>query len=120
MSYFGGQKVLPLRHHEAASSSSGRSGDDAGGPGMPAFDQLLAKTKEKAPTGLLVTADQIGFATTLAIFADRARRLSLQRGIHEHADGVVGKGVHPHRIAVSFCQKRADRLLIRTSNGIPD
>jgi hypothetical protein len=67
MSYFGDQKVLPLRHHEAASSSSGRPGDDAGGPGMPAFDQLLAKTKEKAATGLLVTADQVGFATTLAI-----------------------------------------------------
>jgi len=86
MSYFGGEKVVPhygiMGPAKAALESAARYLAAELGPkgirvnvispgpvmtraasGIDRFDELLAKTKEKAPTGKLVTAEQVGLAT---------------------------------------------------------
>ena len=86
MSYFGGEKVVPhygiMGPAKAALESAARYLAAELGPkgirvnvispgpvmtraasGIDRFDELLAKTKEKAPTGKLVTPDQVGLAT---------------------------------------------------------
>jgi len=86
MSYFGGEKVVPhygimgpakaalesaVRYMAAELGPKGiRVNVISPGPvmtraasGIDRFDELLARTKEKAPTGRLVTAEQVGIAT---------------------------------------------------------
>ncbi|MCM8595382.1 enoyl-ACP reductase FabI [Accumulibacter sp.] len=86
MSYFGGEKVIPhygiMGPAKAALESAARYLAAELGPkgirvnivspgplmtraasGIDRFDELLAKTREKAPTGQLVTAEQVGLAT---------------------------------------------------------
>ncbi|TXH28157.1 MAG: enoyl-ACP reductase FabI [Elusimicrobia bacterium] len=86
MSYFGGEKVVPhygiMGPAKAALESAARYMAAELGPqgirvnvispgpvmtraasGIDRFDELLAKTKAKAPTGRLVTAEQVGIAT---------------------------------------------------------
>jgi len=86
MSYFGGEKVVPhygiMGPAKAALESAARYLAAELGPkgirvnvispgpvmtraasGIDRFDELLAKTKAKAPRGKLVTAEQVGLAT---------------------------------------------------------
>jgi enoyl-[acyl-carrier protein] reductase I len=106
MSYFGGEKVVP--HYgimgpakaalEAAARYMAAELGDKGirvniispGPvmtraasGIDRFDELLEATKKRAPTGKLVTADEVGIATA-ALACDFARIIT---GDILYADG---------------------------------